>query len=171
MVKRLALPLLVRSMLVQICVCCVYQCLWFYAYIRSNRILLDDCLAAVDSHVARHIFGILIHEFSCSSFSLFADRVIGPYGLLSTKARLLVTNGITFIKHFDSLLYIRRGIILERGSYHNLVANPNSEILKLVQVLFLFRLQSNAMLIYTAGKVISHRIPRQVQIRRLQAGL
>ena len=25
-----------------------------------RRVLLDDCLAAVDSHVARHVFGMLL---------------------------------------------------------------------------------------------------------------
>ncbi|PPQ65474.1 hypothetical protein CVT26_000114 [Gymnopilus dilepis] len=86
-------------------------------YARADLVLLDDCLAAVDSHVARHVF----------------DNIIGPNGLLSTKARLLVTNSISFIRHFDSLAFIRRGIILERGSYTSLLANPNSEISKLVR--------------------------------------
>ncbi|KAF9054330.1 multidrug resistance-associated ABC transporter [Panaeolus papilionaceus] len=85
-------------------------------YARADLFLLDDCLAAVDSHVARHVF----------------DKVIGPNGLLSTKARILVTNSIAFIKHFDSLLFIRRGIILERGSFQHLSSNPNSEISKLI---------------------------------------
>jgi hypothetical protein len=77
----------------------------------------------------------LIHELPVHPFihsSRIPDHVIGPHGLLSTKARVLVTNSITFIKHFDSLIYIRRGIILERGLYQNLLANPNGEISKLV---------------------------------------
>jgi len=61
-----------------------------------------------------------------------ADKVIGPNGLLSTKARVLVTNSIAFIGHFDSLAFIRRGIMIERGTYHTLLANPNSEVSKLV---------------------------------------
>ncbi|KAF8159727.1 multidrug resistance-associated ABC transporter [Crassisporium funariophilum] len=86
-------------------------------YARADLVLLDDCLAAVDSHVARHVF----------------DNVIGPNGLLSTKGRILVTNSIAFIKQFDSLSFIRRGIVLESGSYQSLVADPNSEISKLVR--------------------------------------
>ncbi|KDR65747.1 hypothetical protein GALMADRAFT_232908 [Galerina marginata CBS 339.88] len=86
-------------------------------YACADLVLLDDCLAAVDSHVARHVF----------------DNVIGPNGLLATKARILVTNSISFIHQFDSLLFIRRGISLERGSYESLIANPNSEISKLVR--------------------------------------
>ncbi|KJA15567.1 hypothetical protein HYPSUDRAFT_48272 [Hypholoma sublateritium FD-334 SS-4] len=86
-------------------------------YARADLTLLDDCLAAVDSHVARHVF----------------DNVIGSNGLLSTKARILVTNSIAFISQFDHLAFIRRGIILEQGSYLSLLANPNSEIAKLVK--------------------------------------
>ncbi|KXN89408.1 Metal resistance protein YCF1 [Leucoagaricus sp. SymC.cos] len=86
-------------------------------YARADLVLLDDCLAAVDSHVARHVF----------------DNVIGPQGLLATKARILVTNGIAFVKQFDSLVFLRRGIILESGSYQELIANSESEISKLIR--------------------------------------
>ncbi|KAF8892115.1 multidrug resistance-associated ABC transporter [Infundibulicybe gibba] len=86
-------------------------------YARADLTLLDDCLAAVDSHVARHVF----------------DNVIGPQGLLSTKARILVTNSIAFVKQFDQLVFIRRGIVLENGSYGELMANPESEFGKLVR--------------------------------------
>jgi len=74
-------------------------------------------LAPVDSHVARHVF----------------DNVIGPQGLLATKARILVTNSIAYLKHFDQLAYIQRGIILECGSYQQLVSNPDSAVRKLIQ--------------------------------------
>ncbi|KAH7904260.1 P-loop containing nucleoside triphosphate hydrolase protein, partial [Hygrophoropsis aurantiaca] len=86
-------------------------------YARADLILLDDVLAAVDSHVARHVF----------------DNVIGPQGILSTKARVLVTNSIAYLKQFDQLAYLRRGIILESGSYTDLLANPESEVRKLIQ--------------------------------------
>ncbi|KAG6844742.1 hypothetical protein H0H87_004074 [Tephrocybe sp. NHM501043] len=85
-------------------------------YARADLVLLDDCLAAVDSHVARHVF----------------DNVIGPNGLLSTKARILVTNSIAFVKQFDQLAFVRRGIILENGSYDVLISNPDGELSKLV---------------------------------------
>ena len=98
-----------------------------------SSVLLDDCLAAVDSHVARHVFGVLHFLFLFDPQTQeVPDNVIGPNGLLSTKARILVTNSISFIHQFDSLVFIRRGIVLEKGSYRSLVANPNSEILKLV---------------------------------------
>ncbi|KAG1776029.1 P-loop containing nucleoside triphosphate hydrolase protein [Suillus placidus] len=85
-------------------------------YARADLVLLDDVLAAVDSHVARHVF----------------DHVIGPQGLLATKARILVTNSISYLKYFDQLAYLRRGIILESGSYNELMSNPDSEVRKLV---------------------------------------
>ncbi|KAF8074805.1 multidrug resistance-associated ABC transporter [Lyophyllum atratum] len=86
-------------------------------YARADLVLLDDCLAAVDSHVARHVF----------------DHVIGPRGLLATKARILVTNSIAFLKQFDTLVFVRRGIIVECGSYEAIMSNPEGEVSKLVR--------------------------------------
>ena len=63
---------------------------------------------------------------------MLQDNVIGPQGLLATKARILVTNSIAFLKHFDQLAYIRRGIVLECGSYRQLVLNPDSAVRKLM---------------------------------------
>jgi len=67
--------------------------------------------------------------------SAVAD-VIGPQGLLANKARILVTNSIAFIRQFDSLVYIRRGVILEFGSYASLMANEQGEVARLMQVFF-----------------------------------
>ncbi|EEB89670.1 hypothetical protein MPER_12209, partial [Moniliophthora perniciosa FA553] len=88
-------------------------------YARADLVLLDDCLAAVDSHVARHIF----------------DRVIGPNGILSTKARILVTNGISFLPQFDQLLFIRRGIVLEQGSFGRILNLFSRDIYVVDQIL------------------------------------
>ena len=60
------------------------------------------------------------------------DNVIGPNGLLSTKARILVTNSVSFVKQFDSLAYMRRGIVLEHGSYKALVKDLTTELFKLM---------------------------------------
>jgi hypothetical protein len=54
--------------------------------------------------------------------------------LLATKARILVTNSISYLKYFDQLVYLRRGIILESGPYNDLMSNPDSEVRKLVCV-------------------------------------
>lgn len=63
-----------------------------------------------------------------------SDNVIGPNGLLGTKARILVTNSVSYLRQFDQILYIRRGIVLESGSYVSLMANPESEVSRLVYV-------------------------------------
>lgn len=47
-------------------------------YSRAEIYLLDDSLSAVDAHVGKHIF----------------DHVIGPKGILKSKARIFVTHGI-----------------------------------------------------------------------------
>ncbi|KAF8216283.1 multidrug resistance-associated ABC transporter [Mycena galopus ATCC 62051] len=86
-------------------------------YARADLVLLDDCLAAVDSHVARHVF----------------DHVIGPRGILANQARILVTNSIAFVKQFDQVAFISRGIIRECGSYQALMENSDGDLSKLVR--------------------------------------
>lgn len=66
--------------------------------------------------------------------SLLADHVIGPNGILSTKARVLVTNSIAFVRQFDQIVYLRRGVVLESGSYDGLIGTEQSELYKLVYV-------------------------------------
>ncbi|KAL6300043.1 metal resistance protein YCF1 [Sparassis latifolia] len=86
-------------------------------YARADLVILDDVLAAVDSHVARHVF----------------DQVVGPQGILATKARIVVTNSIHFLKQFDQIVYVRRGVILEKGSYEDLTNNSQTELYKLIK--------------------------------------
>jgi ATP-binding cassette subfamily C (CFTR/MRP) protein 1 len=62
------------------------------------------------------------------------DNVIGPQGILATKARILVTNSIAFLQHFDQLVYVRHGSIVESGSLHDLLSDERSELNKLVYV-------------------------------------
>lgn len=62
------------------------------------------------------------------------DHVIGPNGLLAAKARVVVTNSIHFLQHFDHICYLRRGVILESGTYAELATNPERELHKLVYV-------------------------------------
>lgn len=91
-------------------------CLARACYARADIYLLDDPLSAVDAHVGRHIF----------------DQVIGPNGLLKDKARILCTNAVNFLPQADSVVMLRRGIILERGTYQDAMADPNSELYKLI---------------------------------------
>ncbi|CAE7095301.1 unnamed protein product [Rhizoctonia solani] len=85
-------------------------------YARADLYLLDDPLAAVDAHVARHVF----------------DRVIGPNGLLAGKARLHITNSVAYLEQHDSLVMIRRGIIFETGTYTEIMADPSKELAKMI---------------------------------------
>ncbi|KAG1776049.1 P-loop containing nucleoside triphosphate hydrolase protein [Suillus placidus] len=88
-------------------------------YARADLVLLDDVLAASIP---------MLPDMS------LVNHVIGPQGLLATKARILVTNSISYLKYFDHLVYLRRGIILESGSYNELMSNPDGEVRKLVAV-------------------------------------
>ena len=61
-----------------------------------------------------------------------SENVIGPQGLLATKARVLVTNSIAHLKQFDQIAYMRCGIILECGSYRQLISTPDGAIRNIV---------------------------------------
>lgn len=91
-------------------------CLARACYARADIYLLDDPLSAVDAHVGRHIF----------------DNVIGPNGLLKDKARILCTNAVNFLPQADTVIMLRRGIILERGTYADAMENSESELYKLI---------------------------------------
>uniref|UniRef100_A0A8C6W973 ATP-binding cassette, sub-family member 2 n=1 Tax=Nannospalax galili TaxID=1026970 RepID=A0A8C6W973_NANGA len=75
-------------------------------YQNSDIYILDDPLSAVDAHVGKHIF----------------NKVVGPNGLLKGKTRILVTHGIHFLPQVDEIVVLENGSILEKGSYHDLMA-------------------------------------------------
>jgi hypothetical protein len=54
--------------------------------------------------------------------------------LLATKARIFVTHSISFLSRLDQLLYLRRGIIIESGSYAKLAGDKESQVYKLMSV-------------------------------------
>ena len=103
-------------------------------YARADLVLLDDVLAAVDAHVARHIYGKSAPNFyrSFSNDGLLVDHVIGPSGLLATKARILVTNSVSFLTGCNNIVLIRRGIILESGNFETIMSHNQGEIQKLM---------------------------------------
>ncbi|OLY85367.1 Metal resistance protein YCF1 [Smittium mucronatum] len=74
-------------------------------YARADVYLLDDPLSAVDSHVGAHLF----------------KNVLGPEGLLKSRARLLVTNSVPYLKSCDSIVLLQDGNIVEMGSYDHLL--------------------------------------------------
>lgn len=75
-------------------------------YARADIYLLDDCLSAVDQHVGRHLI----------------DNVFGSNGLLSGKTRVLATNSIPVLVEADFVALLRDGVIVERGTYDQLMA-------------------------------------------------
>jgi len=66
--------------------------------------MLDDPLSAVDAHVGKSIF----------------DLVIGPNGMLKDKTRLFVTNSLNFLPQVDEIMMIDNGFIIETGTYEQL---------------------------------------------------
>uniref|UniRef100_A0A8C5L1D2 ATP-binding cassette, sub-family member 2 n=1 Tax=Jaculus jaculus TaxID=51337 RepID=A0A8C5L1D2_JACJA len=75
-------------------------------YQNSDIYILDDPLSAVDAHVGKHIF----------------NKVFGPSGMLNGKTRILVTHSIHFLPQVDEIVVLGNGTILEKGSYHDLLA-------------------------------------------------
>ncbi|XP_044154090.1 ATP-binding cassette sub-family C member 2-like [Bufo gargarizans] len=76
-------------------------------YQNTDIYILDDPLSAVDAHVGKHIF----------------EKVVGPNGLLKNKTRILVTHGVSFLKHTDEIVVLVNGGVTETGSYKTLLAN------------------------------------------------
>ncbi|KAG8247448.1 Canalicular multispecific organic anion transporter 1 [Homalodisca vitripennis] len=79
-------------------------------YSKADVYLLDDPLSAVDSHVGKHIF----------------ENVIGPYGVLRKKTRVLVTHGVTFLPETDLIIVMKDGQVAETGSYQQLVKSKGA---------------------------------------------
>ncbi|CAI2355592.1 unnamed protein product [Caenorhabditis sp. 36 PRJEB53466] len=75
-------------------------------YQNSEIVLLDDPLSAVDSHVGKHIFENVLSSAT---------------GCLGTKTRVLVTHGLTYLKHCDQVIVVKDGTISEMGTYQELM--------------------------------------------------
>ena len=73
-------------------------------YSNADIYMLDDPLSAVDAHVGKSIF----------------DLVIGPNGMLKDKTRLFVTNSLNFLPQVDEIMMIDNGFIIETGTYEQL---------------------------------------------------
>ncbi|KAJ2079685.1 hypothetical protein H4R24_003603 [Coemansia sp. RSA 988] len=69
-------------------------------YARADVYILDDPLAAVDAHVSKHLF----------------TQVLGPRGILRTRARILVTNAVQYLNSADNIVMLCDGRIVEQGS-------------------------------------------------------
>lgn len=73
-------------------------------YADTDIVLLDDPLAAVDAHVAQHLFD------SCIVDTLLAQN----------KCVILVTNALQFIKDASQIVVLQDGCVVESGTYSEL---------------------------------------------------
>lgn len=85
-------------------------------YARADTYLLDDPLAAVDEHVARHL----------------NEHVLGPHGLLRTKTKILATNKISALSIADNITLLEDGEIIQQGSYDDVLNYTDSPLSKLI---------------------------------------
>jgi ATP-binding cassette subfamily C (CFTR/MRP) protein 1 len=72
-------------------------------YSRSDIVLLDDVLSAVDAHVGAHIFKHCIQ------------------GLLSGRTVVIVTHAVQYLPKTDRILVMDGGVVVEEGPYAELV--------------------------------------------------
>ncbi|KYN05541.1 Multidrug resistance-associated protein 4 [Cyphomyrmex costatus] len=79
-------------------------------YRQADLYLFDDPLSAVDTHVAKHLYGKCITEY------------------LHGKTRILVTHQLQFLKRADHIVVLDRGFVKMQGSYNEIVKSNKSFI-------------------------------------------
>lgn len=84
------------------------------AYSDAETILFDDPLSALDPEVAKQLFMDCIVQF------------------MKGKTRLLVTNQIQFLSSCDTVVALRKGDVIETGTYADLIADEKSEVNRLL---------------------------------------
>lgn len=65
-------------------------------YQNADLYIIDDVLAAVDSHVGKQIF----------------NNIIGPNGLLKNTTRIFALNSLSFLKEFDRIIVLEGKIFI-----------------------------------------------------------
>lgn len=80
----------------------------------ADTIILDDPLSALDPEVASKLFHECIVEF------------------MKGKTILLVTNQLQFLHYCDSIVALRHGRVVEKGSYDELISDKNGELKRLL---------------------------------------
>ncbi|KAG6582881.1 ATP-binding Cassette (ABC) Superfamily [Phytophthora cinnamomi] len=83
-------------------------------YQDADIYLLDDILSAVDSHVGHDIFKECIKK------------------CLKNKLVVLVTHGLTFLSECDKIVVLENGMIVEDGSYEDLMEKEGGLLMDLV---------------------------------------
>ena len=79
-------------------------------YSRSDIVLLDCPLAAVDSHVADHIFNQCILK------------------LLKSRTRIFATNQIQRLEHADKIIILKKGVVVACGTWNEISTNYTQEL-------------------------------------------
>lgn len=77
----------------------------------------------------------------------------------------MVTHSISFLSKFDQLAYVRRGIIIESGSYANLAGDKASQVYKLMLV----RINTYPIYHKIADSIVVTDTAIQVELRHLEA--
>jgi ATP-binding cassette, subfamily C (CFTR/MRP), member 1 len=91
-------------------------------YHQADVSLIDDALAAVDAHVATH---------------LFQQCIVGELMQGNGRSVILATNALQHLRHprVDTIVVLRDGRVIERGSYAELSKNPNTEFSRFLSVI------------------------------------
>jgi ATP-binding cassette, subfamily C (CFTR/MRP), member 1 len=89
--------------------------------------LLDDCLSAVDAHVAKHIFEECITK----------ELLQGHGQIFQNRSVILATNALEHLKHprVDKIVVLREGRVVEQGTYKELSADKKSEFSRFLAVI------------------------------------
>jgi len=85
------------------------------AYSNAEVIILDDPLSALDPEVGRKLFEECILK------------------IMAGKTRLFVTNQLQFLTNCDRVVALKRGKIVEQGTYEDLMNTENGEVRRLLK--------------------------------------
>ncbi len=96
-------------------------------YHAADISLLDDCLSAVDAHVAKHLFEeCIIKELMMGEGRMFKKRSV-----------ILATNALEHLKNprVDKIVVLREGRVVEQGTYEELSRDRTSEFSRFLTVI------------------------------------
>ena len=96
-------------------------------YHQADITVIDDALAAVDAHVAVHLF----------EQAIVRELMRTEYGGATSRSVILVTNAIQYLKHkrVDKIVVIQEGRIVEQGTYADLANRKDSVFSRFVSII------------------------------------